>query len=155
MPEPPAGCTAVEELRTRCDLGVIPAGGSAGLHLPMDATIEAQRAAPLSGGVVGTLTARHNAPRQVQMSFRITAAAAVATPAATPAPTGSQGVLPGAALPVESDDADGTPGIAIGMIAAAVTAALVASAALLLWRRRRPPAAEIETRPGGPAAIEA
>ncbi len=156
VPELPAGCTAVEELHTRCDLGVIPAGGSAALHLPMDATVEAQRAAPLSGGVVGILTGRHNPPRQVQMSFRISAAAAAATPGADPAPTGSQGVLPGAAVPAETDNAGRAPDVALLLIAAGVTAAVVALVVLMLLRRRRPPAGTgIEARPTPPAAIEA
>ena len=61
----------------------------------MEATPEAQREAPLSGAVIGQLDPRSGPTRRVQMSFRITSAAALATPVVSPpAPTGSQGVLP-------------------------------------------------------------
>ncbi|MFC3504163.1 hypothetical protein ACFOOK_24785 [Micromonospora krabiensis] len=94
VPVPPAGCAAVDATRTRCDVGTVPAGETAELWLPVEATPEAQRQAPLSGAVVGSLDQRSGQSRQVQMSFRITAAAALATPVATgAAPTGSQGVL--------------------------------------------------------------
>ncbi|SCL26676.1 hypothetical protein GA0070616_3354 [Micromonospora nigra] len=93
VPAPPPGCTTADD-RTRCDLGTVPAGRSAELRLPVTATPEAQRAAPLAGGVVGRLDPRAGPSRQVQMTFRITAAAALATPVVSPpAPTGSQGVL--------------------------------------------------------------
>uniref|UniRef100_UPI0029C8EF81 hypothetical protein n=1 Tax=Micromonospora sp. RTP1Z1 TaxID=2994043 RepID=UPI0029C8EF81 len=90
---PPAGCAQVAPARTRCDLGTVPAGRTATLRLPVTATPEAQRRAPLAGAVVGWLDPRSGRSRQVQMSFRINAAAALSTPVATPAPTGSQGVL--------------------------------------------------------------
>ncbi|MFC4148573.1 hypothetical protein ACFO0M_20150 [Micromonospora mangrovi] len=92
-PNPPAGCVAVAPTRTRCDVGAVPAGRYATLRLPVSATAEAQRNAPLSGAVVGRLDPRSGHDKQVQMTFRITAAAALATPVATPVPTGSQGVL--------------------------------------------------------------
>ncbi|MFG2053813.1 hypothetical protein ACGFI9_07240 [Micromonospora sp. NPDC048930] len=90
---PPAGCTAVAPDRTRCDLGTLPAGRTTAVRLPVTATPEAQRRAPLAGAVVGRLDPRSGRDRQVQMSFRITAAAALAPAAGTPAPIGSQGVL--------------------------------------------------------------
>ncbi|MGW5666878.1 hypothetical protein [Micromonospora sp. NPDC003776] len=91
--DPPAGCTAVASDRTRCDLGTLPAGRSTVLRLPVAATPDAQRRAPLAGAIVGRLDPRSGRHRQVQMSFRITAAAALTPPTGTPAPTGSQGVL--------------------------------------------------------------
>ncbi|MBQ0904689.1 hypothetical protein [Micromonospora sp. U21] len=95
VPAPPAGCVAVDPTRTRCDIGPVPAGRTAELRLPVEATAQAQREAPLSGAVIGQLDPRSGPTRQVQMSFRITAAAALATPVVSPpAPTGSQGVLP-------------------------------------------------------------
>ncbi|WP_433688107.1 hypothetical protein ACQP0I_04845 [Micromonospora carbonacea] len=93
VPAPPAFCAALSATRTRCDVGAVRAGGAATLRLTVSATAEAQRDAPLSGAVVGRLDPRSGLARQVQMSFRITAVAAMATPAATPAPAGSQGVL--------------------------------------------------------------
>ncbi|PWR06770.1 hypothetical protein DKT68_21435 [Micromonospora acroterricola] len=94
VPTPPAGCVAVDQTRTRCDAGAVPAGRTAELRLPVEATAQAQREAPLSGAVIGQLDPRSGPTRQVQMSFRITAAAALATPVVSPpAPTGSQGVL--------------------------------------------------------------
>ncbi|TWJ24200.1 hypothetical protein [Micromonospora endolithica] len=91
---PPAGCVVVDPTRTRCDLGTVAAGRTAVVRLPVAATPEAQRDAPLAGAVVGKLDPRSGPTRQVQMTFRITAVAALATPAAyEPAPTGSQGVL--------------------------------------------------------------
>ncbi|MFI6779563.1 hypothetical protein [Micromonospora sp. NPDC050276] len=94
VPAPPLGCVAVDPTRTRCDAGLVLTGTTAELRLPVEATPQAQREAPLSGAVVGQLDPRSGPTRRVQMSFRITAAAALATPAVSPpAPTGSQGVL--------------------------------------------------------------
>ncbi|MFE9191598.1 hypothetical protein ACFYL6_18505 [Micromonospora sp. NPDC007208] len=98
VPTPPLGCVAVDPTRTRCDAGVVPAGKAAEVQLPVEATPQAQREAPLSGAVIGQLDPRSGPTRRVQMSFRITAAAALATPVVSPpAPTGSQGVLPAGA----------------------------------------------------------
>ncbi|MET8464908.1 hypothetical protein [Micromonospora zamorensis] len=98
VPTPPPGCVTVDPTRTRCDAGLVAAGKTAELRLPVEATPEAQRGAPLSGALIGQLDPRSGATRQLQMSFRITAAAALATPVVSPpAPTGSQGVLPGGA----------------------------------------------------------
>ncbi|MEV0715252.1 hypothetical protein [Asanoa sp. NPDC050611] len=96
----PAGCTTSGD-RTRCDLGVVTAGETRTATLSLLATIEAQRLAPLSGAVSGMLTSSGRT-KQMQMSFRITAAAATATPAASPpnaVTTASQGVI-GAFAPV-------------------------------------------------------
>ncbi|GIF57239.1 hypothetical protein Air01nite_33340 [Asanoa iriomotensis] len=93
----PAGCATTGD-RTRCDLGVVAAGETLTATLPLLATLEAQRLAPLSGAVSGTLTSGGRT-KQMQMSFRITAAAATATPSADPpgaaVPTASQGVIGG------------------------------------------------------------
>ncbi|MEU1587262.1 hypothetical protein [Micromonospora sp. NPDC005710] len=98
VPTPPLGCVAVNPTRTRCDAGLVLAGTTAEVQLPVEATSEAQREAPLSGAVIGQLDPRSGPTRRVQMSFRITAAAALATPVVSPpAPTGSQGVLPAGA----------------------------------------------------------
>ncbi|MEV4118011.1 hypothetical protein [Micromonospora sp. NPDC049645] len=98
VPTPPPGCVAVDPTRTRCDAGPVAAGATAEVRLPVEATPQAQREAPLSGAVIGQLDPRSGPTRRVQMSFRITAAAALATPVVSPpAPTGSQGVLPAGA----------------------------------------------------------
>ncbi|WP_433315686.1 hypothetical protein ACQP0U_03370 [Micromonospora sp. CA-269861] len=98
VPTPPLGCVAVDPTRTRCDAGLVLAGTTAEVRLPVEATPQAQREAPLSGAVIGQLDPRSGPTRRVQMSFRITAAAALATPVVSPpAPTGSQGVLPAGA----------------------------------------------------------
>ncbi|MGW5556151.1 hypothetical protein ACWER9_02870 [Micromonospora sp. NPDC003944] len=95
---PPLGCVAVDPTRTRCDAGLVLAGTTAEVQLPVEATPQAQREAPLSGALIGQLDPRSGPTRRVQMSFRITAAAALATPVVSPpAPTGSQGVLPAGA----------------------------------------------------------
>ncbi|MEO3771404.1 hypothetical protein [Micromonospora sp. B9E7] len=137
VPTPPAGCVAVDPTRTRCDAGVVAAGRTAELRLPVEATPEAQREAPLSGAVIGLLDPRSGATRQVQMSFRITAAAALATPVVSPpAPTGSQGVLPGGAA---GDDGGMTSVRRTAIILIAVSALLVVLAltlATISLRRR-------------------
>ncbi|MET8089922.1 hypothetical protein [Micromonospora sp. NPDC005220] len=98
VPAPPLGCVAVDPTRTRCDAGLVLAGTTAEVQLPVEATPQAQREAPLSGAVIGQLDPRSGPTRRVQMSFRITSAAALATPVVSPpAPTGSQGVLPAGA----------------------------------------------------------
>ncbi|TDB77547.1 hypothetical protein [Micromonospora sp. KC723] len=96
VPSPPAGCTVDSLSRTRCDLGLLPAGRTEILRLPVVATAEAQREAPLAGALIGVLDPRSGRTREIRTSFKITAAAALATPVATPTPTGSQGVLPAA-----------------------------------------------------------
>ncbi|MDG4807667.1 hypothetical protein O7634_12985 [Micromonospora sp. WMMD1120] len=149
VPTPPPGCHAVDPTRTRCDTGVVAAGTSAELRLPVEATPQAQRQAPLSGAVIGQLDPRSGSTRRVQMSFRITAAAALATPPVSPpAPTGSQGVLPAGA-----GGADGgmtsvqrTAVLLIGVSALLVVLALTL-ATTSLRRRLAGPAAEPAPRP--------
>ncbi|MER7457284.1 hypothetical protein [Micromonospora sp. NPDC126480] len=102
VPALPPGCVAVDAARTRCELGTVRAGRTAGLRLPLAATPEAQRSAPLAGAVVGELDPRAGRSRKVQMSFRIVTAAALVTPVAAPAaPFGSQD-------PVAVDEATAT-----------------------------------------------
>ncbi|MEU9511431.1 hypothetical protein [Micromonospora sp. NPDC048169] len=128
------GCAPVSADRTRCDLGVLAAGRTGGVRLTLAASAEAQRLAPLSGAVIGRLDPRSGRDRQVQMSFRISAAAADATPpVAAPAPTGSQGVLVAAG----ERDGDGTSvrGAAIALIA--VSGLLVVLALALATRSLR------------------
>lgn len=94
MLDPPAGCAPLAPTRTRCDLGVLPAGRTQTLRFTVAATPDAQREAPLAGALTGWLDPESGPARQVQMSFRITAAAALSTPpAGVPAPTGSQGLI--------------------------------------------------------------
>ncbi|MFE2617196.1 hypothetical protein ACFXA2_26725 [Micromonospora chalcea] len=98
------GCAAVTADRTRCELGVLPAGRTATLRLTLAASAEAQRRAPLAGAVIGRLDPRSGRDRQVQMSFRISAAAADATPPVdAPGPTASQGVLAAGGGPADDD----------------------------------------------------
>ncbi|MEV4386550.1 hypothetical protein AB0J68_12695 [Micromonospora sp. NPDC049580] len=145
VPTPPAGCLPVEASRTRCDGGLLSAGETRELRLPVEATPQAQREAPLSGAVIGQLDPRNGATRRVQMSFRITAAAALATPVVSPpAPTGSQGVLPAGAT--TDDDGGMTSVQRTAVILIAVSALLVVLALTLattsLRRRLGEPTAE-------------
>lgn len=75
VPALPAGCRSTTAGRTACELGVIRAGRSVVLSLSISAAAEAQRLAPLSGAVVGTLWPRAGVLKRMQMSFRIAAAA--------------------------------------------------------------------------------
>ncbi|MFJ2084812.1 hypothetical protein ACI2KV_04210 [Micromonospora chokoriensis] len=149
VPTPPDGCVVVDPTRTRCDAGMVAAGRTAELRLPVEATPEAQREAPLSGAVIGQLDPRSGSTRQVQMSFRITAAAALATPVVSPpAPTGSQGVLPGGA----TGDGGGASSVQrTAIILIAVSALLVVLALTLattsLRRRLNGPAPGPATEP--------
>lgn len=141
VPAPPAGCVAVGPTRVRCDAGTVPADGTTELRLPVEATPEAQREAPLSGAVIGQLDPRSGPTRQVQMSFRITAAAALATPVVSPpAPTGSQGVLPagGAAGDGGMSSVQRTAIILIVVSALLVVLALTLATASLRRRLRDP-----------------
>jgi hypothetical protein len=152
VPTPPPGCLPVASSRTRCEVGAVPAGRVATLRLPVTATPEAQRAAPLAGAIVGRLDPRSGKTRQLQMSFRITAAAALSTPVAvTPAPTASQGVLAGAG------QRDGDGGLSsiqhTAIILMAVSGLLVVLALALattsLRRRMTGPVADPRTAPAG------
>ncbi|GIJ30226.1 hypothetical protein Vqi01_53880 [Micromonospora qiuiae] len=95
VPAAPSGCAAVEPTRTRCDLGSVPAGRTGELRLPVAATPQARRAAPLAGAVIGQLDPREGPSRRVRLSFRIT----VATPEepATASPAGPVAAPAGAA----------------------------------------------------------
>ncbi|MGC4745575.1 hypothetical protein ACLQ28_07920 [Micromonospora sp. DT201] len=144
IPTPPPGCVAIDETRTRCDAGLVLAGRTAELRLPVEATPQAQREAPLSGAVIGQLDPRSGPTRQVQMSFRITSAAALATPVfSPPAPTGSQGVLPGGGA---NDDGGMTSVQRTAVVLIVVSALLVVLALTLattsLRRRLAAPASE-------------
>ncbi|TYB39177.1 hypothetical protein FXF50_07975 [Micromonospora sp. AP08] len=149
--ERPAGCTVAAPDRTRCVLGTLPAGRTVTLSLPVAASAEAQRRAPLAGAVIARLDPRSGRDRQVQMSFRITAAAALATPAVgAPAPTGSQGVV--AAAGETSDDGAGsahrTAITLIGVSGLLVVLAL-ALATTSLRRRMGAAATDAVVRPAG------
>ncbi|WP_107074417.1 hypothetical protein, partial [Micromonospora sp. MH33] len=135
--EPPAGCTVAAPDRTRCELGTVPAGRTVTLSLPVAASAEAQRRAPLAGAVVARLDPRSGRDRQVQMSFRITAAAALATPAVgAPAPTGSQGVV-AAAGQATDDDGNSVHRTAITLIAVSGLLVVLALALATTALRRR------------------
>ncbi|MGS2618115.1 hypothetical protein ACVCAH_26865 [Micromonospora sp. LZ34] len=154
VPTPPAGCTAVAANRTRCAAGSVPAGRTAELRLPVVATPEAQHAAPLSGAVVGQLDPRNGRTRQVQMSFRITAAVALATPVASPpAPTGSQGVV-AATAPVLDRDGGLSSVQRTAILLIAVSTLLVVLALALattsLRRRMTAPVPDPTARPAIP-----
>ncbi|WBB65189.1 hypothetical protein [Micromonospora sp. WMMD812] len=141
VPAPPAGCVMVDPTRTRCDVGAVPAGENTELRLPVEATPEAQRQAPLSGAVVGRLDPRSGRTRQVQMSFRITAVAALATPvAAAPAPTGSQGVLAGNPAPAAGGETSvrRTAGILVAVSTLLVVLALWLATTSLRRRLNEP-----------------
>ncbi|WP_433347007.1 hypothetical protein [Micromonospora sp. CA-111912] len=130
VPTPPPGCVALSPARTRCDVGTVPAGGAVTVRLPVSATAEAQREAPLAGAVIGRVDPRSGQARQLQMSFRITAAAAMSTPIATPAPGGSQGVL--AAAGVGSDPAGGLTSVQRSAVVLIVVSVLLVVLALVL-----------------------
>ncbi|WP_433129174.1 hypothetical protein ACQPWW_03810 [Micromonospora sp. CA-240977] len=138
VPTPPPGCVAVDPTRTRCDAGTVAAGRTAELRLPVEATPQAQREAPLSGAVIGQLDPRSGPSRQVQMSFRITAAAALATPVVSPpAPTGSQGVLPGGAAAADNDGTTSVRRTAIILIAVSALLVVLALTLATISLRRR------------------
>ncbi|MEU5722846.1 hypothetical protein ABZ783_13595 [Micromonospora sp. NPDC047738] len=147
---PPTGCTAVTHGRTRCDLGTVPAGRTVTLRLPVAATPEARRRAPLSGAVAGRLEPRSGRDRQVQMSFRITSAAAPASPVVDT--RGSQGELDHAGRAGGGDDASPVR-TAVVLIAASglvVVLALVLATASLRRRTSGGPAAAAATRSDPP-----
>ncbi len=108
--------------------------------LPLKATTEAQRLAPLSGAVFGMLTSGGRT-KQVQMSFRITAAAATATPAATPSgavgPTASQGVIGGFAPVSDSIGLTGVQKTALALVVVSVLLVVLAITLATTSLRRR------------------
>ncbi|MGC4804601.1 hypothetical protein [Micromonospora sp. DT233] len=130
VPTPPAGCVALSVTRTRCDAGTVPAGDAVTVRLPVSASAEAQRKAPLAGAVIGRIDPPGARARQLQMSFRITAAAALATPIASPAPAGSQGVL--AAAGGGPNSADGFTSVQRTAVALIVVSLLLVTLALVL-----------------------
>ncbi|MEU6072977.1 hypothetical protein [Micromonospora sp. NPDC047074] len=138
VPAPPPGCAPAGTDRTRCSLGTVAAGRTAELRLPVSATPEAQLRAPLSGAVLGQLDPRGGRARQLRMSFRITAAAALATPMVSPpAPTGSQGVL-AAGTPSVGDGRGGSARrTAILLIAVSTLLVVFALALATISLRRR------------------
>ncbi|SCE77319.1 hypothetical protein [Micromonospora mirobrigensis] len=145
VPTLPTGCVDAGSGRTRCDTGTVAAGSGTELRLTVAATPQAQRLSPLAGAVAGQLDPRNGRSRQMQMSFRITAAAALATPpVATPTPTGSQGVLAAAGQRGGGDE--GLSGQQTALALIAVSALLVALALGLattsLRRRFTDPPAE-------------
>ncbi|SCF49317.1 hypothetical protein GA0070216_13352 [Micromonospora matsumotoense] len=142
---PPAGCTSMSPTRTRCDLDVVPAGHTATLRFTVAATPDAQREAPLAGALIGWLDPESGPTRQVQMSFRITAAAALASPpVGVPAPTGSQGLIAAAGGAVDVGGMSPAQRTALGLIVLSVL--LVALALVLatgsLRRRTAGPATD-------------
>ncbi|MET8835876.1 hypothetical protein ABZV78_18410 [Micromonospora sp. NPDC004540] len=135
--DPPAGCTPTAPDRTRCELGSVRAGRTVTLRLPVTASVEAQHRAPLAGAVVARLDPRSGRDRQVQMSFRISAAAALATPAVgTPAPTGSQGVV-AVAGPAGDDEGTSVHRTAITLIGVSGLLVVLALALATTSLRRR------------------
>lgn len=155
VPGAPAGCTSGTTGRTRCDVGAVPAGQAAVLRLTVAATPDAQRAAPLSGGVVGQLDPRSGETRRVQMSFKITAAAAVGDPVGgAPRPTASQGVLAGSSR--DSGTGDGLSSVqrtAIALITVSVLLVVLALTLATTSLRRRltdPPTTGVGGTPTGP-----
>ncbi|MGK5445156.1 hypothetical protein ACSNN7_25480 [Micromonospora sp. URMC 105] len=132
------GCEVVSPTRTRCDAGTVPAGRTATLRLPVAATPQAQREAPLAGAVIAQLDPRSGRARQMQMSFRITAAAALATPpVATPAPTGSQGVIAAAGQTSGGGGMSSAQRIALVLIVASGALVVLALALATTSLRRR------------------
>jgi hypothetical protein len=122
---PPAGCSSISAARTRCDLGTIAAGRNGGVRLPVTASAESQRIAPLSGAVFGTLTPLSGTAKRVQMSFRIDAIAATAGGTPGPAPTGSQGAI---AVAERSDESSlvHTGGTALTLVVVSILLVLLA-----------------------------
>jgi hypothetical protein len=138
VPVPPAGCVTVDATRTRCDAGTVAAGKAVDLRLPVEATPEAQRAAPLSGAAVAQLDPRSGPTRKMQMSFRITAAAALATPVVSPpAPTGSQGVLAAGGGGDDDDRVSSVQRTAVILIAVSALLVVLALALATTSLRRR------------------
>ncbi|MEV0606789.1 hypothetical protein AB0I61_10510 [Polymorphospora rubra] len=154
IPAPPDTCTAVDAVRTRCLLGTLAAGEVGSLRLPVAATAEAQRLAPLSGAVIGIMDAAYGQTRQMQMSFRIVAAAAGATPPVLDGvgPTASQGVLPPYGALTEPDPLTRVEKTAIALISVSVLLVVLALVLATTSLRRRPRPANT---PGGPAPVTA
>ena len=87
--------------------------------------------------MIGRLDPRHGPAKQMQMTFRITAAAALTTPpVATPIPTGSQGVL-AAAGRASDDGLSSVQRIATALIAISALLVVLALALATTSLRRR------------------
>lgn len=155
--DPPAGCAPLAPTRTRCDLGVLPAGRTQTLRFTVAATPDAQREAPLAGALTGWLDPESGPARQVQMSFRITAAAALATPpVGTPAPTGSQGLIAAQGGTVALSGMSSAQRTALALITVSVLLVVLALVLATGALRRRsaevagdPPPTGRPTRPAG------
>jgi hypothetical protein len=150
VPTPPEGCRASGDRHTTCYVGRIRAGRSALVRLPVSATAEAQRMAPLAGAVVGIMKPRAGGVKRMQLSFRITAAAAMSTPPPADATaTGSdRGVAAGgrAAAGAGSD----VRRLAITLIGVSMLLVLLALALAVTSLRRR--LGEEPAPPTAPAA---
>jgi hypothetical protein len=133
----PAGCRATAAERTVCDVSLVRAGRSAQVRLPISATTDAQRRANLSGAVIATLALRAGQVKRMQMSFRITAVAAMSTPPAqSPAAAGGEGAL-AAANGSSPGHGDGVQRLAISLIAVSVLLVVLALALAVTSLRRR------------------
>ncbi|MEV5446814.1 hypothetical protein AB0N23_30350, partial [Streptomyces sp. NPDC052644] len=140
-----------------CDLGVLPAGRTQTLRFTVAATPDAQREAPLAGALTGWLDPESGPARQVQMSFRITAAAALATPpVGTPAPTGSQGLIAAQGGTVALSGMSSAQRTALALITVSVLLVVLALVLATAALRRRsaevagdPPPTGRPTRPAG------
>ncbi|HEY6592941.1 MAG TPA: hypothetical protein VI011_02355 [Asanoa sp.] len=139
----PPGCVAAGQ-RSRCDLGSVAAGRSATQAFPITATLDAQRSAPLSGAVLGTLS-RAGTLHRVQMSFRILADVAGPSPSAAPAAEG--GTAAGTLAPVfRSADSGKSRRTAIAIALVLVSLLLIVLALALAtmsvrrWLQERPDA---------------
>jgi hypothetical protein len=149
VPLPPAGCQPAGADRTRCDLGTIRAGQAGSLRIPLAATLEAQRRAPLSGAVVGTLTPGAGGAKQVQLSFRIVAAAGRPELAGDQLhPSGSPALIPPVSRTKPADDSSNLRQRAAALIAVSVLLVLLAVLAATTSRQGTParPAGD-ENRP--------
>jgi hypothetical protein len=136
----PASADQSGTARVGCDLGTVRAGSTATVRLPVAATPDAQRMAPLSGAAIGTLNPARGPTGRMQMSFRITAVAAASSAAASANPTGSQGVLP-MVRSVSGPDAglSGVKQTAIGLIVVSGLLVVLALTLAAVTLHRRTP----------------
>ncbi|MFI6760406.1 hypothetical protein ACIBF5_14845 [Micromonospora sp. NPDC050417] len=124
--------------RFGCDLGRIAAGQTATARFTVAATPAAQRMAPLSGALIGTVIPSQGRTGRMQMSFRITAAAAsVPVEGVGAMPTGSQGLLP-MVRPVSQPDS-GVQRTAIGLIVVSGLLVVLALTLAAVTLRRHTP----------------
>ncbi|RKR88751.1 hypothetical protein BDK92_3081 [Micromonospora pisi] len=124
--------------RLGCELGRIAAGQTATARFSVAATPAAQRMAPLSGAVIGTIIPSQGRTGRMQMSFRITAAVAgVPSEGVGAMPTGSQGLLP-MVRPVSQPD-NGVQRTAIGLIVVSGLLVVLALTLAAVTLRRHTP----------------